>query len=149
VKGCLEWQRLGLRPPAEVKKEVDNYRHSEDIFTQWLDECCELGNEYRTPARELIDSFKEFSGWRNLSSTKFGGLLDENGFIKEKYNTIQWRGLKVGLGTVGIVDTVLRKTPQEESLGWFTEKASNCPYPPSFPNSDEETTPELEWEERA
>ena len=38
VDGCLEWQRVGLQPPASVRVATDDYLNAEDILGQLLDE---------------------------------------------------------------------------------------------------------------
>jgi putative DNA primase/helicase len=50
MEGCLEWQRIGLAPPASVTKATEEYFSSEDSFTQWLEDECdvELNNKYKT-----------------------------------------------------------------------------------------------------
>jgi len=40
VRGCLEWQREGLRPPREVTEATEQYRRNEDILADFIDECC-------------------------------------------------------------------------------------------------------------
>jgi putative DNA primase/helicase len=95
IQGCLEWQREGLSPPAGVRDEVDAYRQSEDIFSQWLDERCVTGSEYRATAKTLLDSFKDFSNWRHLSATKFGRMLSDAGFTKGKSGKRYWHGVSM------------------------------------------------------
>jgi putative DNA primase/helicase len=40
VRGCLDWQREGLRPPREVTEATEQYRRNEDILADFIDECC-------------------------------------------------------------------------------------------------------------
>src|SRR5262249_20581804 len=40
IDGCLEWQRVGLAPPAVVREATEAYLAAEDALAQWLDECC-------------------------------------------------------------------------------------------------------------
>ena len=133
VQGCLAWQRGGLRPPAEVRDEVEAYRLGEDIFSQWLDDCCVTGDEHRTPANDLLASFVGYSNWRGTSSKKFSQLLEEAGFAKEKSNTIYWRGVALTSGTIGRIGPFFRKSSREEVIGSFTENAS---YPPNRPKEE-------------
>ena len=37
VDGCLEWQRVGLRPPQAVTAATDAYMTAEDALGRWLD----------------------------------------------------------------------------------------------------------------
>lgn len=94
VRGCLEWQRIGLNPPAEITAAVSDYRQSEDIFNQWIIECCVTGDHMATPASDLLTSFIEYSKWRGTTPQKLGRMLAEAGFIREPSNgKTKWRGL--------------------------------------------------------
>lgn len=94
VRGCIEWQQTGLAAPDEIKSAVSEYRKSEDIFDQWLDECCSTGDQFVTPINDLINSFEAFSRWKNITSQRFGRLLSEAGFVKERSNgNTRWRGI--------------------------------------------------------
>lgn len=94
VQGCLDWQRQGLNPPETVKAAVSEYQQTEDIFGQWLAECCCRDAGMTAPAAALLESFSKFSGWKNTTATKIGRMLTEAGFSKEKsHGNIRWRGL--------------------------------------------------------
>lgn len=101
VEGCLEWQQGGLRPPEEIKAAIDEYRSSEDVFSQWVDECCIKGEYLTAPASDLLNSFIEHSKWRGTTPKKLGQMLSDAGFIKEKCGVIKWRGLGLLRGTKG------------------------------------------------
>jgi putative DNA primase/helicase len=49
IDGCLDWQKNGLIRPGSVSAATDEYFKSQDMFGQWLEECCELhpGNDLR------------------------------------------------------------------------------------------------------
>ncbi len=96
VRGCLEWQRVGLQPPEEVTAAVAEYRAGEDTFHSWLAECCDQGPELSDTSRNLMDSFTAHTGNRFMTATKFGKLLSECGFRKErKFAGIAWAGLSL------------------------------------------------------
>ena len=96
VCGCLEWQRVGLAPPAEVQNAVEDYKAAEDVFGEWLQDCCDLGAQYRASASELLNSFVGFSNWRAISTQRFGKMLRDGGFAKVKsHGAIFWEGLQV------------------------------------------------------
>ena len=64
IDGCLDWQRHGLVRPASVGKATDEYFSSQDLFGQWLEECCELhpGKDNRLEtAADLFASWKDFA----------------------------------------------------------------------------------------
>lgn len=94
VQGCLEWQRTGLKPPATVLSATDHYRRGEDIFDQWLDECCVVDRGSKASSQELLESFKEFSGLRHITSTKLGKMLEEADFDRHSDGSKRhWLGI--------------------------------------------------------
>jgi P4 family phage/plasmid primase-like protien len=93
IRGCLEWQKAGLRPPPAILDAVKEYRAAEDVFQSWLTECCTLDELMSARASELIASFKDFSGWKGTSDRKFGELLKARGFVKRTSNGVKWQGL--------------------------------------------------------
>ena len=100
VRGCIEWQKAGLNPPAAILDAVKEYRQAEDVFQSWLNECCSLAELKRTPASELMTSFREYSGWRGMSDRKFGELLRGRNFQKVRSNGIHWIGISLENGTL-------------------------------------------------
>jgi len=97
LEGCRMWQEEGgLKPPAEVKAAVKEYKDDMDVFGQWLDECCILQPGIKTPHGTLYESYDQWSktnsGW-SLSSKKFSQTLTERGLIKEKSGIHSWRGI--------------------------------------------------------
>jgi putative DNA primase/helicase len=94
VQGCLNWQAKGLAAPVEILAATDEYRQSENVFAQWLDDICARGNEFLTPASDLLASFIEYSKWRSTTPKKMGQMLLGAGFVSEKSGgIIKWRGL--------------------------------------------------------
>lgn len=102
VRGCLEFQQLGLRPPASVTAATDDYRKDEDLLAQFLDEECVVGDEIEAKATDL---YERFEAWflrvitRNKnkvwSQNSFGRSMKKR-FEKEKRGGIYWY-LGVGL----------------------------------------------------
>jgi putative DNA primase/helicase len=95
VRGCLEWQRIGLAPPKEVLDEVNEYRKSEDIFQQWIEECCDIGEHFKSSANGLLQSFIGFSNWRHVSPQKFGRMLTDAGMQRGKSGRVVYNGLQL------------------------------------------------------
>lgn len=96
VRGCLAWQREGLRPPAKVKEATAEYRSDEDTLGQWLAECCIMGDGYTCRAQAAYGSYAtwcETMKVKPLTGTAFGRKLAER-FSKEDTRTgIIYRGL--------------------------------------------------------
>jgi putative DNA primase/helicase len=88
VRGCLEWQRIGLQPPQKVTQATEEYRRDEDILQQFIDEACDVHNECICKASALYRHFKRWSennGFKPMTSTAFGRKMSER-FKKEKKN---------------------------------------------------------------
>lgn len=61
IEGCLLWQRDGLPRPAVIRAATEAYFEDQDVFGQWLDECCDLGaSESEGPAK-LFESWREYA----------------------------------------------------------------------------------------
>jgi putative DNA primase/helicase len=97
VKGCLKYQRVGLKPPETVKKATEAYRKDEDLISQFIDQECELAPHYRVKAGELYKAYRkwcETDGHEFLNGTRFGkemkGRFDS---VRQKY--VEYIGLKL------------------------------------------------------
>lgn len=90
VRGCLEWQQQGLRPPEQVTNATEEYRIGEDTITQFVSECCDQEPDHRSNATDIYNVFKR---WYRVNITakpgscpaqkKFGSMLGKQ-FKKEK-----------------------------------------------------------------
>ena len=61
LNGCLEWQRIGLAPPATVRDATDKYLAAQDIVGEWLEECCILDLAYTVTKKQLYESWKSWA----------------------------------------------------------------------------------------
>ena len=58
IEGCLEWQHVGLKPPAAVQAATDEYFDDEDAMGRWMADACISG-----PARtELVSAL--YGNWK-------------------------------------------------------------------------------------
>jgi len=89
VKGCLEWQQIGLMAPATVKDATKSYQEGEDIIGHFLDDTCFLGGDKKVRAGDFYDAYKKWceeNGHRPLCGTKFGERMTDR-FGSEKTRT--------------------------------------------------------------
>jgi putative DNA primase/helicase len=98
VQGCLEWQRIGLKPPRAVREATENYLHDEDTLSQWIEECCVVGPSYRELSSNLYNSWKEWienQGMRSGSQKRFTLDLQDKGFVlgRDERNYAKFTGL--------------------------------------------------------
>jgi len=96
VRGCLEWQRIGLAPPASVLEATAEYKRDEDLIQDFIDECCFLDPGHEVGASSLYSEFKtwfeENISKRSISQKKFGRMIGKK-FKKIKSGTYKYIGL--------------------------------------------------------
>lgn len=97
IEGCLEWQQIGLAPPACVTGATAEYFETEDSLARWLADCCETGPQCRAEAGELFANWKAWADaageWAG-SQKMFGQKIQDRGFT-------QHRG-RAGRGYIGL-----------------------------------------------
>jgi putative DNA primase/helicase len=83
LQGCLEWQKIGLAPPAAVREASDAYFAEEDLISAWIVECCAVDRAYSESSGALYRSWKKWAedaGEYAGSNKAFSKTLDERGF---------------------------------------------------------------------
>ena len=81
-----------------MRAATEEYRRSEDLLQDFLDEYCLMDTEESEGAAELYDAFKTW--WvanvskKTMSQKKFGRLLGAR-FKRIKSNKIRYRGLRL------------------------------------------------------
>jgi putative DNA primase/helicase len=78
VRGCLEWQRNGLKPPQRVLEATDEYFEGEDALGRWMEERCFVEKTARALTSDLFADWKEWaeqSGEFAGSIRRFSDLL--------------------------------------------------------------------------
>jgi putative DNA primase/helicase len=79
VEGCHQWQAEGLGEPQAVEAATQAYRLEQDVLASFIDQCCALDETQYTYAKDLHDTYQEFTGER-ISQKELGTLLAERGF---------------------------------------------------------------------
>ncbi len=71
IEGCLEWQRVGLKPPAAVQAATDEYFDDEDAMGRWMADACVTG-----PARtELVAAlYGDWKLWAEAAGEYVGSI---------------------------------------------------------------------------
>ncbi len=98
VRGCLEWQRVGLGTPDEVKRATDDYRAEMDTLGSFIAECCVILPDARVGSKALYAAYTkhaEMSGETAETSTQFRQRMIERGFSPPKHTETgtTWAGL--------------------------------------------------------
>jgi putative DNA primase/helicase len=98
VRGCLEWQRGGLRPPDSVRAAVADYRAAEDRLAPFLEEKTGASKSGQVSKGRLYAAYKEWAeeaGERPMSKRALGTRMEERGFApNDKAGQVRvWNGL--------------------------------------------------------
>jgi len=96
IDGCLEWQHVGLSPPAVVGEATESYLADQDNVGQWLEECTHDGGQFAfTLTSALFASWKAWCEDRNLkpgSASSLSEALADRGFMKKRESGTGRRG---------------------------------------------------------
>ena len=102
VRGCLQWQQIGLRPPPQVVEANAQYQADEDNVGAFIDHCCVIdpGNDQmHTGATQLYEAFEawwlKFIGRKPMKQKRFGQAMRKR-FRSEKSGGI-YRYYGIGL----------------------------------------------------
>jgi putative DNA primase/helicase len=96
VRGCLAWQRDGLKAPASVCEATEEYRGVQDVLAAFLEERCDTGPRLKCRASDLYDAYRWWAkgaGEHELSRRRFGLALTERGFERYTNDGTWYRGV--------------------------------------------------------
>lgn len=104
VRGCLEWQREGLKPPPVVLEATSAYQAEQDVVGRFLDDRCLLNPTVKAKSGPLYEAFRVWcteQGEHELTQRRFGEQLLRRNLkpVKMTAGVRGWEG--VGL----LVDT--------------------------------------------
>lgn len=99
IRGCLDWQAGGLRPPNRVRAATDEYLAGEDTMARWIEECCDVGRHLEETGARLFAAWQAWcaAGEEYVGSKKrFTQRLEERGFAPAWVERVRgFRGLAV------------------------------------------------------
>lgn len=109
VRGCLEWQRIGLSPPPAVLLATQHYREEMDLIGQWIDERCVLAVSAKVQASKAHDNYKkwiEARGAKAMSQMTFSRKLEDRGYKRIKSGVVNFWGIGLAAedGEVGCLE---------------------------------------------
>jgi putative DNA primase/helicase len=61
IEGVLQWQTNGLHPPESVRETTEQYFTDQDVFAQWIADCCILDRSAREESTPLFASWKDYA----------------------------------------------------------------------------------------
>lgn len=100
VRGCLDWQKHGLKAPPAVTGATEAYRSEMDMFSGFIDERCEIDEDANEAAGALYAAYRAWAdgnGEKALSQRWFTLRLTERGFKKVRQHGGKrcWSGIRV------------------------------------------------------
>jgi putative DNA primase/helicase len=110
IDGCLEWQRIGLAPPAVVTTATDEYFAAEDAFGLWLEDKCDVdpGNPHKWDSGSDLfadwSTYAETAGDKGGTTKAFNSLMASRGFTscrKGSPTARAFSGVRLKLATGG------------------------------------------------
>jgi putative DNA primase/helicase len=60
IEGGLQRQAQSLKPPPVVRDATETYFDEQDLFTQWVEECCDVGPHKSDTKASLFASWKAY-----------------------------------------------------------------------------------------
>lgn len=100
VRGALEYQRLGLAAPTDVRQAREEYRSDMDLLEEWIGECCNLSEVAVDSNTRLWASWASFAQERGelryiASSKSLARRLAQRGFESLKdCSGVRGRGMR-------------------------------------------------------
>lgn len=104
LRGCLEWQEQGLKPPEVVASATREYRTEMDSLGDFISERCSESLFFTTSSKDLYNSYSRWcyeNGAQPANQRQLGMTLGERGFIRKKlHGKAHWKGITL-LGEEG------------------------------------------------
>ncbi len=75
VRGCLEWQRDGLKEPKQVTEATATYQKEQDVFQNFIDECCEVDLATRVQLGDLLEAYQQWTGDKAMTNKALAARL--------------------------------------------------------------------------
>ena len=60
MEGCLQWQKIGLKPPEKVTLATAEYREEMDVLADYMEERCVIGKTQRVIKKQLYLDYVEW-----------------------------------------------------------------------------------------
>lgn len=93
IQGALDWQKNGLVRPPVVVEATREYFEEQDLFGQWLDDCCDVEPAYQDTSKALFASWRRYAeqnGEHAGTAKSFGSTMVKRGL--QAFRTKNGRG---------------------------------------------------------
>jgi putative DNA primase/helicase len=103
LRGCLDWQRNGLKIPQTVEEATQEYRESQDPLKDFLTDCCVLMPAAWASTAKLRAEYERWAKERGethlLVGNAFTGRLKAHGCVPETRGNVRgWLGVGLAGG---------------------------------------------------
>lgn len=98
IEGLKKWMKEGLKAPEKVLAATDEYRESMDNLGMFIDECCVLDPNAKTPIKELYEAYNQWAldnGLHPMGNPQLRERLKERGFQQKRTGKLGrfWAGI--------------------------------------------------------
>jgi putative DNA primase/helicase len=120
VRGCLEWQRVGLKEPGSIRAANRSYEEDEDVLGAFLEDRAIVEPNVWCSVSDLYAAFQDWAkahGEEQLSAKAFSQAMSERKGIKRSRqgNASGTRGFS-GVRLPAPVQTKNKRTKQPDGL---------------------------------
>jgi putative DNA primase/helicase len=119
VRGCLEWQRIGLQPPDQVRECTSEWKGDSDTVATFIAECCKIASYAKAASSTLYAAYRSWAGRQGLeplSANQFGRRLTAKGYPTERDGAGTTR-LRAGIGLEAPPRAPDRSEPEQREGG--------------------------------
>jgi len=112
LAGCLEWLAAGkLITPPQVLITTEDYRKEMDILGCFIDECCDVGEDYSVLKEDLYQTYRRWAiaaGYQHpLAKVPFGTKMKDRRLYFERKRSDMggkwfWSGLQLNESVTGL-----------------------------------------------
>jgi putative DNA primase/helicase len=93
VRGCLEWQSVGLNPPEGVLLATKGYQTEMDILAGFIDECCMEEDNVTVTVKAVYQRYLSWAtenGEKPMTQREFGIRMRERDFRQRRGTAGIW-----------------------------------------------------------
>lgn len=84
VRGCLAWQKEGLKKSDIIKKATDSYHKDQDIIGQFIEDICVINPYFKVKPGEIYKAYCDWSNEQNIKPMSQTALGKD---LATRYNT--------------------------------------------------------------
>jgi putative DNA primase/helicase len=108
IRGCLDWQQVGLNPPELVRNATAHYLAGEDAIGRWLEDDCVKDVARWAAGASLHSDYQAWSGRngeRPMSQKALTQALESRGFLLVRTKTARgFSGIALRDGVTHVTD---------------------------------------------